>query len=505
MLKSIDCSKATGSDGVPGSVLKACSDLLAPSLTALFNCSITSGVFPEKMKLAHISPLYKGGDSTQAKNYRPVALLSIISKLLERIVYEQLNSYLQLWDILPDQQYAYRKQRSTEDALTVAIDRLYAARDDKKYSASVFIDLSKAFDKVQHKTLIRILYSIGITGAPLQWFISYVSNRVQIVKVGSDESNPELVTCGVPQGSVLGPMLFSLYVKDVMDALAQFDVQVLQFADDIMLFGSGMSLDILSAELSGAVTAVAEWLQDRGLMLNAKKSQVMIVSPSGHQEQSPEVAIKCRGQSLPQVASAKYLGLTITNDLSWTVHISNVANKAAGKIGALARSKNNLTISARKQFYSAVIRTDLLYASNAFSGNLSSANTDRLLKLQKKGLRAIYGLPPWAHSAPLFTQLTETVINVQMFKKLAYLVWRCVNKFCSRELSDLFSTRHNPAAATRGHASNALVLPLANSAAGLKRPSFTAALLWNSQPSLVRTAATRADFFSKLAVQHLRI
>ena len=109
-------------------------------------------------------------------------------------------------------------------------------------------------------------------------------------------------------------------------------------------------------------------------MLNARKSQVMIVSPSGYQEKFPEVAIKCRGQSLPQVASAKYLGRTITNDLSWTVHISNVANKAAGKIGALARSKNNLTFSARKQFYSAVIRTDLLYASNAFSGNLSSAN-----------------------------------------------------------------------------------------------------------------------------------
>ena len=111
------------------------------------------------------------------------------------------------------------------------------------------------------------------------------------------------------------------------------------------------------------------------------------------------------------------------------------------------------------------------------------------------------------YSASLFTQLTETIINVQMFKKLAYLVWRCVNKFCSRELSDLFSTRHNPAAATRGHASNALVLPLANSAARLKRPSFTAALLWNtsSQPSLVRTAATRADFFSKLAFQNLRI
>lgn len=495
-MKKIDSTKATGSDGLPGFLLKACSDLLTPSLTRLFNMSFRSGVFPDNMKLAHVCPLFKGGDSTIPTNYRPVSLLSIVSKMLERVAHEQLIVYLNKWNVLPEVQYAYRKGRSTEDALVLATDRLLSARDAGLYAASVFLDLSKAFDKVQHNTLVSLLYDIGISGTALQWFISYLSNRRQVVVVGNTKSKTVSTSCGVPQGSVLGPVLFSLYVKDLPLVLPK-PVNILQFADDIMLSSADQSTQCLEQIMSRAVSDVASWLQKKGLILNARKSQVLLTSPR-NSSNSSSLSISCHGTTLPSVQSAKYLGLEISENLTWEKHVDGIAQKAAKKIGALARAKNSLTEHARYKFYSAVIQTDLLYASNAFSSSLSNMCCDRMLKLQKKGMRAIYGWPPWAHTLPIFNRFHEQSIKEKMLRKLPLLVWRCANDKASEHLKNLFNFSRPSLQSTRGSLSQSIVLPLCKTTSGINRPSFVASVTWNGLSPCSRNAKNKQDFLSSL-------
>ena len=401
---------------------------------------------------------------------------------------------------MPDAQYAYRRDRSTEDALALALDRLWLARDAGLHSANVFLDLSKAFDKVQHNSLIHSLYSIGITGPALQWFIDYLSGRKQVVVSGSNRSTTRSPSCGVPQGSVLGPILFSLYVKDLPMVLPD-NVATIQFADDIMLSSASETLPDLEKTMSSVVSDVACWLKQKGLVLNANKSQVLVSSPPRSSSCSSSFCVRSQGIPLPNVQSARYLGLEIAADLSWDQHINNISVKVSKKIGALRRAKNSLSEQARFAFYSAVIRTDLLYASNAFASSLSSTSWNRIIRLQKKGLRAIFGWPPWAHTAVIFSKFKERPIRTTVNRKLAYFVWRSVNGLTSNHISDLFklftlSSFSSPS--TRGSSTNCVALSLARTSSGLNRPSFYASLLWNNLPASSRLSKTKAIFFSSL-------
>ena len=369
LLANISPSKATGSDGLPGFILKSCSDILAPSLTLLFNRSLESGCFPEDMKIANICPIFKSGDKTIPSNYRPVSMLSIVSKLLERVVHRQLHSYLNDNHLLPDTQFAYRRNCSTEDALMIATEKLLTARDNNYISAAAFIDLSKAFDKVKHNILLTDLQEIGIDGAPLQWFRSYLSKRRQRVVIGASESSTELVTCGVPQGSVLGPTLFSLYVRNIRQAVPA-NIQLLQFADDIMLQYSNENAETVQNRLSNAVSSLSLWLSDRGLILNETKSQVLWIPI--RQEDQISLTVKCNNVSLPNVREAKYLGVLFDEGLTWKPHVNWKSTKTVQAIGALTRARNCLTTQARQAYYSSVIMPNLLYGSSCFVSSLSS-------------------------------------------------------------------------------------------------------------------------------------
>ncbi|XP_065179965.1 CUB and sushi domain-containing protein 1-like [Sycon ciliatum] len=269
LLSSIAMTKATGSDGLPGTILKSCADLLAPSLMLIFNKSLSEGQQPPNMKIANITPVYKGGDPSQPTNYRPVSLLPIVSKLLERIVHEQLSQYLAEHNLYPSCQFGFRRQHSTEDALTMVTDKFLRARDDGLSTGAAFLDMSKAFDKVQHQTLVEDLFQLGISGTALNWLSDYLSNRQQQVVISGDSSSSFTCSSGVPQGSVLGPLLFVIYVRDVASEVDQFAVQVTQFADDIMLHDSRKDKVVLSHNLSSAITHLSNWLGISCLQLDS--------------------------------------------------------------------------------------------------------------------------------------------------------------------------------------------------------------------------------------------
>ena len=215
LLQNIDSRKATGADGIPGLLLKKCAPILAPSLTAIFTASLAAGELPQAFKQADITPVYKSGDRETASNYRPISLLPIVSKLLEKIVSTQLKAFLASNNLLPEIQFAYCANHSTEDALAFIVNRLLLERDCGKATGLVFVDLSKAFDGVKHQALIDLLSGIGICDTVLKWFANYLSDRQQRVRVGNRFSSQSTCSRGVPQGSVLGPLLFTLYVRDL--------------------------------------------------------------------------------------------------------------------------------------------------------------------------------------------------------------------------------------------------------------------------------------------------
>eukprot|EP00117_Sycon_ciliatum_P009573 scpid36683/ scgid4451/ Probable RNA-directed DNA polymerase from transposon X-element; Reverse transcriptase len=491
LLSSVDTTKSTGSDGVPALVLAACSDLLAPSVTLIFNKSLSEGRFPLSMKLANITPVYKNksGDPTKATNFRPVSLLPIISKILERIVHSQLTEFLTTHSLYPDCQFGFRKQHSTEDAVVMASEAFANAKDSGLSTCAAFVDMSKAFDKVQHGTLIRDLFSIGVGGSALNWLADYLSDRQQRVVIGNQHSKVFQPSSGVPQGSVLGPLLFVLYVRGVAAEVQPYGVRTVQFADDIMLYISSRDKHQLERNMSSAVTHLARWLASRNLVLNESKTQILFIP--AHRSVNPRVSVMCSGVQLAQVESAKYLGVHMDQDLKWTTMVNQIAKRAACKIAVLFRNRRCMPLPCRITYLKSLILPDFLYASNCFSAGLTSHQLERLERLLKRAVRCVYNAPFASPSAPLYCQLRLHSLEVMYCHKLLGYTWRCLQGKCSTLLTDMFSPL-NAGRATRSQGNRALKFPVTKTSAGTHSASFQCVSLWNRlQPDIRKISQYR--------------
>eukprot|EP00117_Sycon_ciliatum_P000874 scpid70740/ scgid3067/ Probable RNA-directed DNA polymerase from transposon X-element; Reverse transcriptase len=325
--------------------------------------SLSSGTVPACFNLPYVSPLFRSGDTAVVGNYRPVSLLPIVSRLLEHCVKKQIMAHLQDHHLLPASRFAYRKSHSTEGALVLAVNRWLLARSKRQHTGVIMVDMSKAVDRVQHQRLMTVLYQHGIGGTVLSWITSYLRNRRQQIKVADILSAPVDCSRGVPQGSVLGPLLFVLYTSE-LSAILPMQVSHQEFADDIVLDFSDSDKHLVCNVFSSAVSKLADWLCSIGLVLNSAKTQVLFIQPRGRPSAMP--GIYCNDIRLSVTTTAKYLGVLVDDQLSWQPHVEQVVRKVSVAVGQLWRHGRALSITARRLWYIAIIQSRITYASNSF-------------------------------------------------------------------------------------------------------------------------------------------
>ena len=384
LLTKLDTTKSTGSDGISSRMLKCTAACIAPELCKLFNLSISSGIFPTDWKLGRITPIPKGTNSSLTSGYRPISVLPIVSKLIERHVKMIVEDFLRENSPISTKQWGFMSSRSTVSALIRVVDDWLCALDQGYEVCVVFFDVSKAFDTVPHLALLSKLSELGLDPYLLRWIRSYLSNRSQYVSIDGVDSHVLPVASGVPQGSVLGPLLFILYINDVATAVST-ESEANMFADDVALYRViRSSLDY--SRLQDDINSISACIKSKYLKFNTNKCKLMLVTKKRDSSiQPPQLFLD--GVALARVHSYKYLGITLTSNLSWSSHIRNCCNKTRKLIGLLYRQfYENATSPTLVKLYCSFIRPHLEYAAIVWNP-LLKGDIDSLENVQKFALR----------------------------------------------------------------------------------------------------------------------
>lgn len=355
LMQEIDASKAAGPDGVPARFLKLWSAELAPILTLIFQASIHQTSIPLDWKQANIVPIFKKGDRTQCSNYRPVSLTCICSKLLEHILYSHIYSHLSLYNILCDEQHGFRHARSCESQLLLTINDLAINLNNRGQTDVIMLDFSKAFDKVSHQHLYHKLQNYGIRGNILEWLKHFLMDRSQRVIINGEHSNPARVTSGVPQGTVLAPLLFLCYINDLPNNIVS---TIRLYADDVLIYTSINSEEDYQ-KLQQDLHTLERWAANWKMSFNIQKCEFLRIT---NKSDPIHTQYFLHNQAIREVTHTKYLGVIIDSKLSWSQHIKEISNKANRVKGFLQRNLQNCPPSVKANCYKSLIKPILEYA-----------------------------------------------------------------------------------------------------------------------------------------------
>lgn len=443
-IKALQKNKSPGYDEIPSNIVLTCYPELRDVLRFLFNKSVKSGIFPDQMKVAKVTPVFKTGETSQMTNYRPISVLPVFSKLLERIIYNRVYNFITEQKLLFRNQFGFQSSHSTEHAILEFIDNILKSFDNGQMTLGVFIDLSKAFDTVDHEILLQKLKFLGIRGTYLKWFKSYLNNRKQFIPFdnGKKQSLWRLITCGVPQGSILGPLLFLLYVNDLHKASNQ--ISAIMFADDTNLFYSHSDLNTLYQKMNEELIKITQWFSANKLSLNLKKTQYSLFHSNNKKSKIPESipTISINGMEITRSNTSKFLGVIIDENLNWKYHLLHVRNKISKNIGILYKLRHLVDEKSLTQLYFSFINSYINYGNCAWA----STNKTRLKPIyikQKQAARAIYFKDRYTHAKPLLKKMNALdVYQINIFKHLCFM-FNYINNVTPTTFENRFTTVTN--------------------------------------------------------------
>ena len=376
-------NKATMDTKISALKVAAENNRFIEALTKTIEASFEQGIFPESLKLAKVVPIHKEGSKTDVSNYRPISLLATFSKIYEKLMHHRLLTFLEMNNSLHEMQYGFRAGRSCEHALLTAQNSLLDSLNKKQVSLLLLIDFSKAFDMVDHEILLYKLQHYGIRGNTLKWLRSYLHDRKQYVSINGKNSSCRKITYGVPQGSILGPLLFIIYINDMpeIDKLAKF----ILYADDANIIITGKNTLEIEQKMIELNERLVRWVNSNGLMLNLKKTHFMIFS---RQQIVQNPTLKINNFQIKRVHEARFLGVIIDEKLTWSAHIRAIKSKMSRYVGIMYKIRSKVPVNIRLQIFHSFVQSHLNFCSLVW-GFTNKSNIDMLFTMQKKAMRAV--------------------------------------------------------------------------------------------------------------------
>jgi endonuclease/exonuclease/phosphatase family metal-dependent hydrolase len=485
-------SKNSNLDSIPSFMYKHVADIISPIIAELINSSINLGTFPDVLKISRVIPIYKSGVRDKVINYRPISILDFLEKVFERIISKRITNFLNKFSIICDQQFGFRKGRSTSDALLQYAEAIYSAFDNVQYSVSVMLDLSKAFDTVDHAILLKKLELLGVRGVVLQWFTSYLSNRKQYVNVNCCNSSRLPVTSGVPQGSILGPLLFSLYINDMHACSSKLNF--IHFADDTTLFMRGPNLSDLCSEINEELKLIDLWLCSNRLSLNIDKTASMVHT---NKDKSSLIPLQIRGKPINLVNTTKFLGVYVDDKFNFKDHINQVCNKLSRSCGILSRLSEIIPIHALRKIYLSLVYPYLVYCVEVWGG-ASEAALSRLCSLQNRIVKLFdCGIGADINTVYVAQELMPLACIYRYFTSVKFFKYFKLNQSVFfRDLILENQIYHNQN--TRFRANNCLNIPPVRKTKCFNSFKCSAIRIWNGLPITMRDCNTVSSFKTAL-------
>ena len=486
LIESINTSKSSCLDKLPSKLLKDALLAIPSQITHLFNMSLITGIFPDAWKEGKISPILKKGNITEVNNLRPITQTPLIGKLLERYVTDHITNYLESNNLLYTGQGGFRKNHSTIKSAFSLISDVCHNKNNKEYTLAVFLDISKAFDSVNHDVLLHKISKIGIGGSVLEWLNNYLYNRTQYVVSAGHCSSKKHTICGVPQGSVIGPILFLIYVNDMLNLNVKSKITL--FADDTVMYLNGKDLDVLKCQLQLDLNALSKWCCYNKLCINVCKTKAMLFGDGFGASNSVCPDLLLCNNVIEKVNKYEYLGVIVDENLTFNEHALKVTNNVISKLHLLSLLRKQITCKCAVAVYKTMI-LPLFDYGNVFLTSCNEAVITKLQRLQNRGLRVV--LKRNCYASVNLLHVDAKILPLKYRQKLS-VIKLMFNMKSNLEMRDVrpFSTR------LHDHVSYKISFP--NTERFKRSIAYVGPTFWNELPPYLKSIEDRDSFYINL-------
>lgn len=502
IIMKMDSKKSPGSDRMRMSDLKFVADQISPIISKLINLSVQHALFPNKLKEAIVRPIYKKGSRKEFSNYRPIAILPSVDKIIEKCIVEQLAKYLKNNNILNECQHGFQKGKSTGTLLSNFTDEINTHLNEKKFVVAVFFDYKKAFDTLESETLLNAMEECGLGGQLNDWFCDYLTSRSYRVRVGEAYSDTREVSCGVPQGSGCAPTCYLMHVNSLCGVLRHCSGYM--YADDLCILLAGTDFTETCRLVQQDVDAVVRWSHDNGILLNTDKTKLLVIhSPYLCPPDTPHSIVShsydchhnsfnnCACIPVERVNNVTYLGMKIDKSFSWSDHIDYICTKLRVLLSKFYHLSHRIPLNTLKCLYMALVDSILSYALDSY-GLTFKTNLDKLEALQIRFLKLLVNKKTKDKCDGDYKQLFKICKILPVSLKHKYLL--AVNNHGRRECHSLVVHRHN----TRSISAGKYFVPKVSNYFGDRTLNKRIPFILNSLPQNIRLENNLKKFSSLL-------